>query len=585
MTRITTPTPLALEGIGTLTVRQHDYVTQGGEGAIYRKGERILKLALDPSTFVRSGMAEKIRLLRARLFHTSIVTPAGLVYDQAGVPIGHHLPYVRGEPYPRLFTNDWRTQQGITDASVTALVSAMHEVVVHAHEAGALLVDANELNWLADVSDVRRPVPYAIDVDSWQIGRFKARAVMPSIQDWYSGTDAHGTFTPSEATDWFAWGVVTFLLYTGIHPYKGKLDGYKPGDLKRRMQENASVFLPEVRLSRAVRDFSVIPGPLLDWYRATFAEGERSVPPLPHATGTRRRAPIGPARTAVPDAVGLVHEEVLTVSDDPIVSVWPCGVVRTDSGALIEVAHKRVLGHTCRGRTAVAAHSGGYLVAEEVGTAWQCRFLGSDTTAHELSLAIPVREMVRSGDRMFAVTDTELIELTLQMFSRPVLTLGMRWQILGNSTKWYGGVGVSDVLGAMYLIVPDTHDSVAMVRVHELDGLRVVNATAFGRIAVVVVLLCSGQYRMYTFCGGREWRTYDVSVRDLDGPALNLTILPKGAIAEIREDGELAVTVPSQGTERVVSDKDIITAMQLGNIGDGVVYRYRGALWSLRMQQ
>ncbi len=576
MSLIQKPTKLELEGVGTLTVRQNDYLTQGGEGAIYCNGNHIIKLALDQQKLVHSRLPEKIRLLRSRLSHPSIVVPQGIVTDGAGKVLGYHMPYVSGEPYPRLFTNDWRNQSGFDTDSVTTLTGVMHEVVTHTHQAQALMVDGNELNWLADVSDIRQPKPHIIDVDSWQIDQFKASVIMPSIRDW------HGPI--AESSDWFAWGVVSFLLYTGIHPYKGKLDGYKPGELERRMKDNASVFLPDVRLNKAVRDFSNIPGPLLDWYQATFTLGERSIPPSPLQTGKATTTIGRVLRTVTTTTGGLVYEELLRLAGETILSVWPCGVVRTDVGTLVEVTSKKVIGTVKGTRVAVVAKDNGWLVAEDIGGQWMFRFLKRNGTEVNLALQLPAQEVVRSGDRLFVTTDTELVELTLQAFQKPVLTTGRRWQILGNSTRFFAGVGVSDVLGAMHLIVPSSDEAVSMVRIPELDGKRIVNARGFGRIVSVLTVDSSGQYEVFDLAGTEDWRSYTATTRISDSPELNQAVLPKGVTADIREDGELIITVPTQGTQKVVKDKDLLTTMRLSNIGNQVVYRHDGALWSLRMQ-
>jgi len=576
MSLIKRPTKLELEGVGALTIRPGDYLTQGGEGAIYRTGDRVLKLALDQKKFAAAGYPDKIALLHKNLSHPSIVAPKGLIRNSKGVPVGFHLPFVEGEPYPRLFTNDWRNKQGFTDASVTQLTAAMHEVVAHAHQGGALMVDANELNWLADISDVQRPAPKIIDVDSWQIDRFKASVVMPSIRDW------HGPI--AETSDWFAWGVVSFLLYTGTHPYKGKLDGYKPGEMERRMKENASVFRPDIHLNKNVRDFSVIPGPLLDWYRATFEDGERSLPPSPLQTGVANTTLNRVMRAATTLTGGLVYEQLLRIPGEVITSVWPCGIVRTDTDTLVEISSKQVIGSVSGKRAAVVATDGGWLVAESVGTDWTFRFLKRGGLEHSLHLKLPVQNVLRNGERIFAITETELVELKLQMFSQPVLTTGSRWQILGNSTNWFQGVGISDVLGAMHLVVPNDEDAVSIVRIPELDGKRIVNSIAHGRIATVVTIDKTGQYEVYDFAGSDGWRSYSTQVRLCDGPGLNQAVLPKGVTADIREDGELIITVPTQGAQKIVQDKDLFTTMRLSNIGDLVVYRYEDALWSLRMQ-
>jgi hypothetical protein len=107
---------------------------------------------------------------------------------------------------------------------------------------------------------------------------------------------------------------------------------------------------------------------------------------------------------------------------------------------------------------------------------------------------------------------------------------------------------------------------------------------AAGRIASIVTIDKHGQYEVYDFAGAKDWQSYDVQGRPVDGPSINLAVLPKGVLADIREDGELTITVPTSGVQKVVKDKDLLTTMRLSNIGDQVVYRQDGALWSLRTQ-
>jgi hypothetical protein len=575
MSIIKRATPVTLEGRGEVTLRPNDYVTQGGEGAIYRKDKHIIKLYLDPTKLSGSGQADKVRLLARTFTHPSIVAPQGLVFAKSGEAIGFYMPYVKGEALPPLFTND-RDQRGFTNNSAIVLATKMHEIVEQAHTGKALMIDANELNWLADIRNVSDPTPYIIDVDSWQIDRFKASVIMPSIRDWHSQN-----FT--NETDWFAWGIVTFNLLTGIHPYKGGLDGYKPGELERRMKENASVFHPDIRLNKAVRDFSLIPGPLLDWYQATFAQGVRTKPPLPSKTG-KTNVQFGKTLRMVTTATGgLIYRKLFSLTGEKIVSVWPCGVVRTDSGALYEVSSKKKIATTSGGRVAVVARENGWLVVEETVQASLWRFVSRSGTETTLTLPLDSTGVFRSGERLFATTETELVEVILHQFAKPLLTFGSRWQILGQATNWYNGVGVSNVLGAVHLVLPFGEEAVAMVRAPELDDLRVIKATAGSRFVEVVTINKQGDYEAIAFTFTKDYQSYTVTRRPVDSPEQNLTALPKGVTAEIRTDGLLTIGVPQNNVVKEVSDKDISTDMRLSRIGDQVVYLKDSELWSLSM--
>ena len=207
-----------LAGKGKITLRQTNYVTTGGEASIYRKGDTIIKIFTDPQKMSADRMAEKVGILSG-FKHQFIINPQGIVEDEKHTPIGYFMGFAEGEPMSRVFTTDFRRRDSFTDQDAIHLVHNMREVPIFAHAHGAILVDANELNWL--MRREAQPEPRICDVDSWQIGtRWPARVIMPSIRDHHSNVF-------DERSDWFSWGIVTFQVFTGIHPYRGRHDGYK----------------------------------------------------------------------------------------------------------------------------------------------------------------------------------------------------------------------------------------------------------------------------------------------------------------------------------------------------------------------
>ena len=263
---------LFAENKGWITLEPRHQMAAGGEGSIYALADAAFKIYHD-----RRDLSDKIRLLQ-QIDHPGVVAPKGVLKDGDGRFAGYWMKRQSGEALPNLFANAWRRDHGFGNAESAATAEAMREVVAFAHSRGALLVDANEFNWIVTISSSRvggiaKTIrPMALDVDSWQIERHKATAIMPSIRDW----SAQGF---SEHTDWFTWAVVTFQIFTGIHPYKGTHPDFGKGDLEARMRANASVFDPGVRLNSAVRDIQAIPQGLLGWYRAVFQDGVRGAPP------------------------------------------------------------------------------------------------------------------------------------------------------------------------------------------------------------------------------------------------------------------------------------------------------------------
>ncbi|MFA5831724.1 MAG: hypothetical protein WC878_07925 [Candidatus Paceibacterota bacterium] len=577
MTVIDRNTQIELVGRGTLTIRPNDHVATGGEGSVYRVADTIIKLYTDPNKMQREGIADKILLL-APLSSERIIAPRGLVLIK-GQPRGFYMSAADGDPLSLFFTNDYRREKKLTDKDASVLADRMREVMATVHAHSVVMGDSNEMNWFALPHGKGGPDPRAIDVDSWSVGKFPVRAVMPSIRDWN-----HPGFTP--LSDWFGWGVVTFQVYTGIHPYKGKLPGYAPGAMQERMKANASVFAPGVGLNRAVRDFSCIPGPLLDWYRATFQQGERTIPPSPFDTGTGIASAARVMRIVTTQATGmLVYEKIFEETNDPAIKIYPCGVVLLRSGKLADIEKKRIIGKATESVCEVIKVEGGYVKTEGKGRGLRYSYIHGNTLREEaLGVSVAGEQIVRYADRIFLLTADGLTELIFTLLGKPILSPGMTWGVMSKSVRWYDGVGIQDTMGAMYLILPFGDTSCAHVRVPELDRMRAVNAKAGNRFVSIVAIDKKGDYHKLELSLDKEYRSYSLRIAVADGPDLNLSILPKGVCATVVEDGTLDIFVPSSGVHKEVKDKIIATDMSLASWGDTVVCMQNGAVWSLKLK-
>lgn len=571
---IAAQTKIVLENQGTVTIGPNDHIGTGGEGAAFRLQDWVIKLYTDPAKMQRDGMADKIAQLKT-IRHPYIVAPHGLVFDQHAKPIGYYMDYVAGEPLARIFTNDFRTRQGFTDADASCLVERMRITVQSAHQHGALMVDANELNWLAILG--KTPEPRVLDVDSWALGRWPASVIMLSIRDWHSNGY-------SQVTDWFAWGIVTFQVYVGIHPYKGSLDGYKPADLEGRMLANASVFTPGVRLNRAVRDFAAIPPVLLDWYQATFQNGERCAPPSPYAKAQIIPSALQIARL-VTTATGLLRfEKLFSDVHDPVQRIFPCGVLLLASKKLLDLHTQRIIATAQSYQCEIVRHTTGWLKADGDQARLQLSFIDMGLQVWPLPLTIIASRAVRYENRLFLVTHQGLSEIELKHFKQPLLALGATWGVMVNATHWFDGVGVQDAFGATFLIAPFADKACAQIRVKELDGLSVVCAKAGNRFIAVIGVNDKGEYHKLEFCFNEDYKHYTLWHSAVDNADLNMAILPKRVCATIVNDGEVVIFVPSNGTVVKRQDQTLSTTMWLGNWGDRVLYIHDGAVWALQSQ-
>ncbi len=566
-----------LEGRGPITLRQSDYKATGGEGSVYQAQGTAIKIYTDTKKMQRDGMAQKVALLKT-LKHPSIMAPQGTVLDAKGVPIGIYMPFAEGTALAQLFTNSFRQREGLDDGHAKKIVEKMREITQFAHSQNAVMVDPNELSWVVDLTKKSDPVPKIFDVDSWAVGKWGASAIMPSIRDWHTKG-----FTA--LSDWFSWGVVTFQVLTGIHPYQGTLLPYKRNDFEARMKANASVFHKGISLNRNVRDFSCIPGPLLGWYEATFEQSNRSAPPSVLQQGATAPAAARVYRTTSGQG-SLVFEKLLSAAGDPAVRLWHCGIVRLRSGALYDIATQRKLGVQLTPRGEVVRVSNGWLIADLLLGAPQFVHVDDRTLAQTtLSLQVFGNGFVRYENRLFLVGEGELVELSYMNVGKPLLSLGARTQILSpKATKWFDGCGVEEAMGAAFMVLPFGEKACVTVRIKELDKLVPINAKAGNRFAAIVAQTRAGEYRRVELTFNADYSSYSAKEEKVQGPELNMALLPKGVGATIPDDGELLIFVPLNGNVKEVKDSQVATDMELCNWGDLVTYIQNGDVWKLRMK-
>jgi hypothetical protein len=441
------------EGGQPVLLTPAEHLATGGEGAVYLKNDTVYKVYLDPSKAIAAGMERKVAALAA-IRHAGIASPTGLLRDKHGAFLGLTLPRAKGEALCKLFTNTWRDANQFGLLETGKVVDAMRDITDAAHAGGALMVDANEMNWL-----VAGTQPTAIDVDSWQLPGFPATAIMPSIRD-------YATKGFSEGTDWFAWAVVTFQLWTGIHPYKGTHPDFARGALEERMRSRASVFDSRVRLPGAARPLTDIPPRLRDWYERTFATGERTAPPASSATAvTHQTAPKLRVRQTLSGALrmerlGHAGEKVLAAFNGFVIVRSQGQLVLWDTTARAAVpgASQEELAAVLKREAAVLRTASARVVVQLVAASslLAVRSLDSGDLA---TLPSRASRLWQSGNRVFALVEgvaNGLHELDVaELGTRLVLTVSRQWAASVLSTQFLRGVFVQDCMGAPFVGVLD----------------------------------------------------------------------------------------------------------------------------------
>lgn len=253
---------------GPVLLEDADFVASGGEGSVYVKWNTAYKIYHDVN---RALFQHDIDLL-SKINLPTVIRPLELIHNYSGLAVGHSMSSVSNTvPLCSLFPKAYKARHKLNPNRITNICANLYDIVKATHDAGVLIVDLNEMNFLVSTDDHK--TVYAIDVDSYQTPNRPSTSLMESVRDWSAGTK----FTKD--SDWFSFAVIVFQLFTGIHPYKGKHPKVKT--LKERMEKNLSVFDADVTVPASTDPYTIIPVKLLEWLRSVLQKGKRLPPPPP----------------------------------------------------------------------------------------------------------------------------------------------------------------------------------------------------------------------------------------------------------------------------------------------------------------
>lgn len=547
-----------IDGADSVRLTQRDFVAQGGEATVYAKGPTAFKIYHDPTRMPPEG---KLREL-ARIHHPCVLVPRQLLRNRQAEPVGYTMPHVAGattlcQLVPRAF----RDRRGVQSQDIRALVQSLRQGVQHVHEAGAVVVDLNEMNLL-----VRPPwrQVFFIDVDSYQTEHYPATALMDSVRDRQS-TDGYST-----ATDWFSFAIVSFMLFVGIHPYRGKHPTVK--GLDARMRANLSVLDSQVRLPAAAYPLQSIPDGYRQWYERVLQGGHREPPPeRVGAPCTSVARPVHARPVAA--QVRIVERARL---DGTITAAWSHGsrlVVRTERSLWVDGQRAAAAAVAATGLcfTALQArpvglrcHDGG-LVLTDVPSGNRCELV---LAASDVAMS--------AGQAHLKVRDRVLRLHPTMVGSQLLASTASAAQVLEHASALHDGVVMQRMLGTTYgSLLHGAH--AVQARLPELDAYRVLDARFEGGVLMVLGRQGERFDRLVFRFAPPDFGTYDCRVETgVEHAGLNFVVLDRGlCVCLDGTDGlEVFAARPGGTALRRIADA--------GVGGDAQLLHRQGQVWFTR---
>ena len=549
-----------------VSLTQKDYVTQGGEGKIFQRGAVAYKIYEDPSKMIPVGKIDEL----SKLDEPNIVRPKDIIYSSKKEILGFTMDWLGDDNYAmcKLFTNTFRDSNGITNDHTTELVENIKNIIIAPiHEQGCLMVDGNELNYLVRPDFV---TPLFIDVNSYQTPSFPPTAIMASVRDWKN---------PNEFTvmsDWFSFAIVSFQLFVGIHPFKGKHKDYKKNDFEGRIKDCVSVYNKAVRLPPTVRDFDLIPTDYRDWYLRLFEKGERVLPPK------------------MPGGTKQIQVKVILVNSTDNFEI--AEIKEFDSDI---VYHNESVTKT---REKLYIGSADYQVSQDVEVLFSpfkdepvlCKIekgaieLKSFTTpVQQINLVCTDKMIINNA--LFIKNRGQLTEIQFNDTGQIIPHVQQVWNIEQKSSKIYSGIVVQSVLGRAYVCIPIPiykQSSFIIKDIPELDKLQIIEAKHDNHVAMFITH-DGNTYNRYVVVFSDDYNRYVVRVfEDIDYAPLNFVTLMSGVCVSIREDDVVEIFHYVNPTKvKEIKDPKVDSTMRLCKRGMEVRFFKGNKLFSIKVKK
>jgi hypothetical protein len=542
------------------------YKAAGGEAAIYVNGKTAFKIFHDP----KKGLIpiKKMEEL-AKIGNPHIVTPQEFIYDAStGDPLGYTTQFVNDAfPLARFFTRTFKDENNINPAMIGDLVKQNQEIVTDVHTARCLVVDLNELNVLVKINSGLEP--WFIDTNSYATPSYRATAIMDSVRDrrvsQKQGDQLY--YNPDVYSDWFSWGILSFWLYTNIHPYRGNHPDYKPKDKARQMDDGISVFHKGVRVPPSVNDFKIIPRRHLEWFKAIFLKNERSVPPLPDNS-----VPI-----AVPTAViTLASTDKISVSEVAAYSSTVTGIfymvgtlyVLTKTHVCFGKREVALSTRTARKTALCAAPDGTIITASQCGTKVYFREMNQGSEVG----TIAGNGMFARNGLVYTVANDRLVENSFEKFGSKLLHQTKQVENVSEQTSLIcEGCIIQDLLGKKYLTIPYAKGRSFSKYLPQLDGFRVIEAKSEKTVTVILAER-GGIYHRFIVVFDPKYLGFEVrEAKDVAYDTINFTVLDSGVCILLTSPTELEMFTTARQYE-TLSDPPFDSTMRLFSTPDGAFF-------------
>lgn len=557
-----------IKGKGQIDLNNNDYLGEGGQGKIYAKGKTVYKIYHDPKKMIPEGKIAELAVLT----QPNIIKPEDVLVDGKGKVIGYTMPFIKDtHPLCKVFTKAFQQREKVTPEQKLHMVRRMQETLDHVHvHKDYLIIDLNEMNFLASP---KFDEVYFLDVDSYQTPSFPASALMESVRDRHMPYK-NGNPVFSHETDYFALAIVTFQLFIGIHPYKGKHPSIH--DMDERMKQNISVLNKNVTVPAVCFPFASIPKVYLDWYTAVFEKGLRVAPPKDMTAIV-----FIPTVQKISSSNFFDIVEVDLMSKGDIINYYHSSgveIVVTEHGAYhnkreIQL-NAKAFGFTQKMNRPIAAVN------------FDAEIKIYDVITQKELLTTIGKNVMQYANRLYIQGDAQIFEVLPYEGKDVFISVHPIANILEKATQMFDGVVVQNLLGSYFVSVFPESKNHQQIPIKELTGYKLIDAKFEDGVLMVVGVGVNGKYDRFVFRFAEDW-TYDMRViKDITYSGLNFTVLDNGVCVCITEAEVVEIFSAKKDSASIkeINDPGIDSNMKLFHRGAKVMFAKGDKMFSMTMR-
>jgi len=572
----------------TFACNDSNFIFKGGEGSIYGIGDTICKIC-DAGHMIPEAKFKEL----AALDHPRIIRPEDILLNSKKKAVGYTMRRVPGNAIPlaQMLTKTYREREGVTPDQMMELVAQIAEGLrfIHSHD-GYLQVDGNELNYM--VTNKHEDV-FFIDVNSFQTPSFPADAIMASIRDYTVQPNAAGVWQWSQLSDWYSFAIISWFMFTAIHPFKGMNPNFpdKKTYMVDQMRANCSVLNPETKYPKGAvyqpfEDY--IPGgkdgAYMQWYRATFIDGKRL--PAPGSFQATLTFVVKVKEIVGSDNFIMV---LLKEFDTPVVGCYTQNKGASHGKLVVATSDHFHLGAKKFPRPDGKVRIG-FTPKEEVVCA---QLRDGDVTVKNLEYGEVLyqgkaRDIMSCDGRIYLQGESSILEMDFLETGKTIVTTKEVASIMPNATQLFQGVAIQNMFGRIVSSVfpePGHHRQFPLL---ELDGYRVTEAKYENHVLMVLAVnKKSGEYSRFVLRFSKNWENYDCRVIENVNPAgLNFTVSNKGVCVCLTEEEKVELFSNEMGSSSVksVDDPSVVGDMHLCHSGDEIRFALGQKLYKFSMK-